>query len=187
MKNKIIVLFIFIVSTSFGQSLYKGLNYGMSKKEAVAAFKADRDSYTTVDLGNNFLYRIYQQNFIYEDGKLVAISFNPKGSALGMEYNDAVNYLEYTRSVFEQLDYTVFYESEYWNAPINYHKNGSLWGLVMENPEKTKIVQMYPGLYNPTGTISYLMVLRMWDRDTWMNLYNKSQSKRGEKIKNSGF
>ena len=42
----------------------KVLEFGMSKAEAKKEFKANKSDYITVDLGNGFLYRIYQQNFI---------------------------------------------------------------------------------------------------------------------------
>ena len=68
--KKLIVL-ILIPFFSFGQSksIFKGLEYGMTKSEAKKEFKKNKKDYTTVDIGNGFLFRIYQQNFLYDNGE----------------------------------------------------------------------------------------------------------------------
>ena len=118
-KHTILLLFLIISSSCLSQSIYKGLNYGMSQSEAKKEFKQNKTDYTTIDIGNGFLYRIYRQNFIYDNGKLVGVVLNPKGSALGMSYDLTRNYLtnplvlhELDGNLYESKDLRKF-QSEY--------------------------------------------------------------------------
>ncbi|MDN3665637.1 hypothetical protein ACFFU1_16790 [Algibacter miyuki] len=156
----------------------------MTKTEAKKEFVKNRDQYITVDFTNNFYYRIYKQNFIFLDDKLSCVVLSPKGYALGMGYDSAKNYLIHTRSFFEDLNYETFIDDEFWNAPINYIRSGSKWGLVLYNPEKTKIIQMFP---QELKDHVYYVYLRVWNYDVWMNLYLDAQSVNSEKLKDSGF
>lgn len=188
MKKILIVGILAMLYTPvFSQSIYKGLEYGMSKTQAIDAFKENREEYVTVDLGNNFLYRIYQQNFIYENDSLVGVLLSPKGMALGMGHDLTTNYLEYTRGFFEQLGYETILENEYWNAPVNYSKSASKWGLILANPEKTKVVQMYPNNYQLSGKTVYSVILKVWHYSTWIGYYETAQTDRIEKAAKSGF
>ena len=187
MKNLFLLLLTLIfISNSYGQSIYKGLELGMSKSDAKKEFKKNKDDYTTVDIGNGFLYRIYRQNFIYDNGRLVGITLNPKGSALGMSYDRTKRYLTNTRRFFESLNYATFIESEWYNAPINYIKSGSKWGLVLTKEDKTKIVQMYPMSMGSTSS-NYFVKLIIWDYSTWMGYYDAETETQQTKADESGF
>ena len=56
MRKLIIILFIAPL-ISFGQStsLFKGLNLGMSKKEAKKEYKTNKASYDNIDIGNGWI------------------------------------------------------------------------------------------------------------------------------------
>ena len=178
MKKILITFLMLFAVNSYSQSIYKGLEYGMSKVEAKKEFKKNKDTYISVDLGNGFLYRIYQQNFIYDNDKLVGILFNPKGAGLGQTYDSAKSYLIHTRNFFESLGYETFIDNQWWNAPLNYVKSGSKWGLVLNKKDKSIIVQMFPVAMGN----SYLVNLRIWHYDTWMGYYDESNSIDQEKL-----
>lgn len=186
-KIYITLVFIFILSNGYTQSIYKGLEYGMSKSEAASEFKKSKKTYTTVDIGNNFLYQIYKQNFVFDNNELVGVLFTPKGSLFGQSYNEAKNYLIHTRSFFEQLGYETFLENEWWNAPLNYTNSNSKWGLVLNKKDKSTIVQMYPISYELSGKAVYLVKLMIWNYDTWIGYYNKEKGVQKEKADKSGF
>tara|TARA_B100002019_G_scaffold271268_1_gene265535 strand:- start:302 stop:853 length:552 start_codon:yes stop_codon:yes gene_type:complete len=183
MKKILVTLLILSAVNSYSQSIYKGLEYGMSKVEAKKEFKKNKDTYISVDLGNGFLYRIYQQNFIYDNDKLVGILFNPKGAGLGQTYDGAKSYLIHTRSFFESLGYETFIDNQWWNAPLNYVKSGSKWGLVLNKKDKSIIVQMFPVAMGN----SYLVNLRIWHYDTWMGYYDAENKVQEIKADESGF
>ncbi|MBI9038094.1 MAG: hypothetical protein JEY97_08175 [Bacteroidales bacterium] len=176
-----------LISNCFAQSIYKGLEYGMSKSEANKEFKKNKEAYTTVDLGNGFLYRIYKQNFEYDNNRLVGILLTPKGAAFGQTYESSKNYLIHTRGFFEKLGYETFLENEWWNAPVNYVKSGSKWGLILNKKDKSTIVQMYPISYELSGSTVYLVKLMIWNYDTWIGYYNKEKEVQNKKAKDSGF
>lgn len=111
----------------------------------------------------------------------------PKGFAFGMDYDSAKNYLIHTRSFFTDLGYETFIDDEYWNAPLNYASSGSKWGLILNNKDKTKIIQLFPQKYNALNSTSFLVNLRIWHYDTWMELYNKENAIQEEKKEKSGF
>ena len=183
-KHTILLLFLIISSSCLSQSIYKGLNYGMSQSEAKKEFKQNKTDYTTIDIGNGFLYRIYRQNFIYDNGKLVGVVLNPKGSALGMSYDLTRNYLTSTRSFFETLNYQTFIENEWYNAPLNYLKSGSKWGLVLNKEDKSTIIQMYP---MSLSSSTYIVKLIIWDYNTWVGYYDAETEKQKDKANKSGF
>jgi len=189
MRIKLNLLAVLLTVSMYSQSIYKGLTYGMTKSEAKKEFLANKDQYTNIDTGNGFLYRTYKQNFVFTDGKLTCVPLTPKGAALGLGYDETVLYLEHTRKFFENLNYQTFIDAEYWNAPLNYEKSPSKWGLILYNEDKTKIIQMYPSSYSNsvTGGKKYLVIINVWHYNTWMNFYNKAQSINKEKAKNTGF
>ena len=178
------LILVFTVD-SYSQSIYKGLTYGMTKAEAKKEFKKNKDNYKSVDIGNGFLYRIYRQNFIYDNNRLVGVTLNPKGSTFGMTYDLTKSYLTSTRKFFESLNYQTFIENEWYNAPINYLKSGSKWGLVLNKGDKTKIVQMYP--MSMGSTSNYIVKLIIWDYNTWMGYYNSETKVQEKKAEESGF
>tara|TARA_B110000259_G_scaffold184171_1_gene230690 strand:- start:46 stop:612 length:567 start_codon:yes stop_codon:yes gene_type:complete len=177
------LILVFTVD-SYSQSIYKGLTYGMTKTEAKKEFKKNKDLYTTVDIGNGFLYRIYRQNFSYDNGKLVGVLLSPKGAMLGQSYDNAKSYLINTRSFFERLGYETFIDNEWWNAPLNYVKSGSKWGLALNKQDKSTIVQIYTQSLSST---TYLVNLKIWHYDTWMGYYDAETETQQTKADESGF
>mgnify|MGYP005993348777 CR=1 FL=1 len=188
MKNLLILTFCFCLTLSINsQSIYKGLKYGMTQAEAKKEFKKNKKDYTTVDLGNNLLYRIYRQNFVFINNKLVAVPLTPKGFAFGMQYDDAKNYLTATRSFFEKLGYEAFIDNKWWDAPLNFANSNSKWGLILNKKDKSTIVQMYPVKYNVSSSTSFIVHLKVWHYDTWMNSYNNSKKQQKKITEKSGF
>jgi len=185
--TSIAFLFLSIITNSMSQPIYKGLIYGMTKSIAVQEFNSNKETYTNIDVGNNFIYRIYTQNFVYDSGRLAGVLLTPKNSALGQSYDDAKNYLIYTRGFFEKLGYEVFLDNEWWDSPINYVSSASKWGLVMAKEDKSVIVQMYPVKYELAGNTTYIVKLMIWHYNTWMSYYNLEAEKQTEKVKDSGF
>jgi len=183
--KRITLLLVFIISISVnGQTIFKGLEYGMSKSEAKKEFKKNKEAYTNVDIGGGFIYRIYQQNFIYDNKKLVGIKFNPKGSALGQGYQECINWLTKTRNFFEQLGFETYIDNQWWNAPLNYIESNSTWGLVLNKKDKTTIMQMFPQEIQKN---SYTVNLRLWHHDTFIGYVESNTEKQKEKSNNSGF
>ena len=182
-KLLFVVLLIPFFSLGQSKSIFKGLKYGMTKSEAKKEFKKNKKDYTTVDIGNGFLYRIYQQNFLYDNEKLVGVTLNPKGSALGMQYDLTKNYLTATRTFFESLNYQTFIDNKWYNAPVNYLKSASKWGLVLNKEDKSTIIQMYPMALGD----NYFVQLIIWEYDTWMGYYDKENKRQSVKAKTSGF
>ena len=168
-------------------SIYKGLLYGMTQNEAKTEFKTNKIEYKGIDLGNNFTYNIYSQNFTYDNGKLVSLLLTPSGSTFGQSYNDVVNYLTYSKTFFDGLGYEIFLEPTWWKAPQMFNSTNSKYGLVLINKDKTTVVQLYPITYDLSGTTKYLVKLHIYNYDWWMNVYNKEIEKQSSIKKESGF
>jgi len=84
MKNVMLIGALLASSITFGQNIkaYKGLEFGMTKKEAKAEFKKNPEDYKSAKIGNA-LYRHYYQNNEYDkDGKLISIGFTIKGGGM---------------------------------------------------------------------------------------------------------
>lgn len=180
MREFTLIFFLFISTQCISQEIYKGFDFGMSKTEAKNEFRDNKEEYKTIDLGNGFIYRIYHQNFTYSNDQLAGITLTPKGAAMGQSYESVVSYLEYTRAFFEKLDYSTFFEPEYWNGP---HKFSSKYGLLMIDPDKNKVVQIYPvkagGVFNTR--------LDIYNHDQFMEWYEEENDRVEEKAENSGF
>lgn len=187
MKKIVCLLFFVTVSFYSQEEIFKGLKYGMNENESKKEFQKNKPEYINIDFGNNFYYRIFRQNFVFIDNKLSSVLLSPKGFALGMDYDSAKNYLIHTRNYFKELNYQTFIDNEFWNAPYNYVKSGSKWGLVMYNQEKTKIIQIYTVEFNVTQSSSYIVYLKVWNYKKWMELYEKETQIQHSKKKNSGF
>ena len=184
MKYLLVILFVGVYS-AHSQTLFKGLEYGMTKSEAKSEFRKNKEDYNDIDVGNGFKYRLYHQNFEYwEEDKLTAITFSPKGGAMGISYDNAVGYLNYSKSFFEALGYTVFFEPNYWNAPLNFK---SKYGLLMESQDKTKMVQLFPTVTKAYGSNIYNVVLKLYEYDVYMKTWNQEHEVNQDKIENSGF
>ena len=184
--KKIILIFgmlSFTFINVIAQSIYLGLENGMSKSQANKEFKENKEKYTDGDIGNGFAWRLYKQNFIYNNSGLVEVLFSPVGGGLGMSYDNTINYLNYTRKFFDTKGYKTIYEPEYWNAPENFVEKSYKYGLLMGNKEKTIIVQLYPkkiqNLYN-----AYFKVLNY----EWFNkIFEKDKIEIKEAQDKTGF
>ncbi len=188
MKKILLGLLIFVGFYLNAQSsIYKGLLYGMNSKEAKSEFKLNKNDYKGIEIGNNFTYNIYSQNFTYDHDKLVSILLTPTGSTFGQSYDDAVNYLTYTKTFLGDLGYEVFIEPEWWSSPQTFNSTNSKYGLVAFNKDKTIIIQLYSMSYILYGTTKYLVKLHIYKYDWWMNAYNKENDKQSTIKNKSGF
>lgn len=173
-----------IISLAFSQTVFKGLNYHMRPGEAKNEFKKNKLEYDNVDFGNGFVWRIYQQNFMYDEIGLVGVLFSPKGAALGLSHDGATSYLEFSRAFFENKGYTVFFEPDYWQYPINFKAK---YGLLMHDAEKKIVVQLYPYKgYSGTNWF-YSAYMKVMNYDWFMNDFNNQTKILQEKSNNSGF
>ena len=187
MKKVILGALLLLSTLSFGQNIYKGLSFGMSPKDAKTEFKSNKENYKGIDIGNNFIYTIYHQNFMYDEDKLVSILLTPSGSTWGQSYNDVVNYLTYTKVFFDSLGYEIFLEQSWWKSPEMFNSTNSKYGLVLFNKEKTTIIQIYPISYMIGAQKVYLVKLHIYNYNWWMNSYNKENDKQTDIKKSSGF
>ena len=84
MKGKILFVFLLLFTgiVSSQVKAYKDIYFGMTKPQATAAFNKNKKEYTNAQIGS-FLYRIYKQNFVYnEKGELFQIALTSKGGGL---------------------------------------------------------------------------------------------------------
>jgi len=187
MKKLLLLFVVLFVHNVHSQTIFKGLEYGMTKAEAKAEFKKNKADYTSIDIGNNFFYKTNKASQLFENDKLVGIWFVPKGYTFGMGYDNCKLYLEYTRTFFEDLGYEVFLEEKWWNAPLNYEKSGSKWGLVLNKPDKSVLVEMFPVAVKTGNTTGYYLNLKLWNYDTWVKNFESERGKQSSKIAESGF
>lgn len=166
-------------------SLFKGLLIGMNKKELKAEYKANKDLYTNIDIGNGWIYRTDLANmFIDSKTGLKGIYFFLKGSKLsGVGYQNTRNALEMTRQFFENIGYSTFYENEYWNFPLNFT---ATYGLIMVDKDKTKIVHLFP-TSAPGSVETHTPGLILYEYKRFMGSYNKRLESIKDKQKKSGF
>jgi len=179
----LIFLFGFLCQMN-AQIIFKGLEAGMTESEAKDEFKDNKDIYTNIQVGNDFDYRIYRQNFIFSSEKLFGIVFSPKGAAMGQTYDNCVSYLNYTRNFLEKLNFNVFSEPQYWNAPLNFN---SKYGLLMVNEDETVVAQLYPTSYEIYGKKSFLVKLELYNYEMYMDIYDKAHAATDAAVQSSGF
>ena len=159
----------------------------MNSKEAKSEFKLNKNNYKWIEIGDNYTYNIYSQNFNYDNDKLVSILLTPTGSTFGQSYDDAVNYLTYTKKFLDSLGYENFIEPIWWSSPQTFNSTNSKYGLVAFNKDKTIVVQLYSMSYILYGNTKYLVKLYIYNYDWWMNAY-KNENDKQSNIKNaSGF
>ena len=185
MRTLIIILLIAPL-ISFGQStsLFKGLNLGMSKKEAKKEYKTNKASYDNIDIGNGWIWRTNSVNFYYGKKGLEGIYFYQKGSLLsGIGYDNTVNCLIMTKQFFENLGYTEFYKNEWWNAPRNF---SSAYGLILVSSDKAKIAHIFPSKDSGGNNVDTPGLI-LYDHGIFMDSYNKRKEAINEKQKESGF
>jgi len=178
------LLFIFIVSViSNAQPIYLGLEYGMTKDQAILEFQQNKDKYNNIDLGNGFAWRLFKQNFIYQNDSLVGLTFSPVGGAFGLSYDITVRYLNYTRDFFEKKGYTLIAENEYWNAPENFIAKGYAFGLLLANEDQTIIVHLYPYKFQDR----YNAYFKVLNYDWFIKVGELHKANVEEKQDNTGF
>jgi hypothetical protein len=166
-------------------SLFKGLLIGMTKKEVKAEYKANKDIYTNIDIGNGWVYKTKVANmFIDSKTGLEGLYFFLKGSLLsGVGYQNTRNALEMTRQFFENIGYTVFYENVHWNLPLNFT---SLYGLIMVDKDKTKIVHLFP-TSAPGYPDTHTPGLILYEYKIFIDSYNKRLETIKNKQEKTGF
>ena len=181
----VVIVVFFAVNTSLSQTIFKGLSYGMSKKEAKTEYSSNENAYVNVDLGNGFIWKLFPFGFKYDDKKLIFIVFQPKGSLLGISHDNTMTYLEVTKAFFESKGYNVFYQPDNWQYPLLFH---SKYGLLMFNTDKTVMVQLFPATFKQSnGTTTYLPYLKVMNYDWFMKDYNNQLNVLTEKRENTGF
>ncbi len=166
-------------------SLFKGLLLGMNKKEVKAEYKANKEIYSKIDIGNGWVYRTDIRN-MYIDPKigLKGIYFFLAGTKLsGVGYQNTRNALEMTRNFFENIGYTVFYENKFWNLPLNFTAK---YGLIMIDENKTKIAHLFP-TNAPGYPKTHTPGLILYEYKIFMESYNEMLETVKNKQKNSGF
>lgn len=177
--------FLFLSISCFGQILFKGLELGMTKKEAKKEFRDNKAEYTNIDIGNNWIYRtsIPNMHFLPDKG-LVRIDFFLKGTLLGgIGYQNTTNGLEMTRQFFENLGYKVFYENKYWKYPLNFSSD---YGLIMTDSKNSKVIHLFPS--HPPGKLNQHTVgLILIEHDIFMEAYKERIKSILTKQKKSGF
>jgi len=185
--KRFVLLIVAVAAVCFvamSQPIYRGLNYGMNVKDAKDEFKTNKDQYDNIDFGNGFVWRVYTQNLIYQNDSLMAILMTPKGAALGLSHDGATSYLEFSRTFFENKDYEVFFEPEYWQYPLNFHAK---YGLLLSNPDKTIMVQLYPITYKSGYTTMFTSCLKIMNYKWFMNTFEAEHKLLDKKSDESGF
>jgi len=180
-----LILIFNSISAQERPALFKGLLRGMTKKEVRAEYKANKTEYTNVDIGDGWVYKTDVINTFYDQEKgLSGIYFFLNNSLLyGVGYKNTVNGLEMTRTFFESIGYTTFYENEFWNAPASY---SSVYGLILVDKTKTKVAHLFPT--KSVGLDSdYTPGLILFDYDIFMRGYKAVQEQRKETQKKTGF
>lgn len=174
-----------IAQAQEGTSLFKGLLIGMSKKELRTEYKANKDAYTNVDIGNGWVYKTDMPNmFVDSKNGLKGIYFLLKGTKLtGVGYQNTRNALDMTRQFFENIGYTVFYENKYWNLPLNFT---AVYGLILVDKDKTKIAHLFP-THAPGSPSSHSPGLILYEYNIFMDSYNERLESIKSKQKDSGF
>jgi hypothetical protein len=167
------------------QSLFKGLLIGMNTKEVKSEYKLNKDLYTNIDIGNGWIYKTDIANtYVDKKNGLIRIDFFLKGTLLsGVGYENTQNALTMTRQFFENIGYSVFYENEYWNLPLNFSNS---YGLIMFDKNKTKIVHLFPSKA-PGSIDSYTPGLILIEYEIFMESYNKRLETIKNKQEKSGF
>lgn len=184
MKTFLLIISMLLLENCFTQTIFKGLKYNMTESEAKKEFRANKDQYDNVDFGNGFVWRLYQQNFLYVDDKLVGVLFSPKGGGFGQSHNNVINYLEFSRSFFENKGYTVIFEPEAWQYPTLFN---SKYGLLLQNEDKTIIVQLNPSTYTVNYSTGYIAYMKVINYEFFMKAYEMGNQILKEKSENSGF
>lgn len=161
--------------------IYEGFERGMTKDEAKDEFRDNKDKYKAVDLGNGWVWRLYHQNFIYDEtDALTSVYFTPKGGALGVSYDNTVGYLEQTKLFFDNLGYEVIMKQDYWNAPHNFK---GTYGLLMHDPDKKRVVQLFPA----KGGNVMIPNMIVHDYDWFMKALETQGEQMNEKAEATGF
>lgn len=173
-----------VVSLAFSQHIYKGLEYGMTAQEAKKEFRSNKAEYDAVDFGNGFVWRLFHQNFIYDNGGLVGVLFQPKGALMGLTHSGTTSYLEFSRAFFEEKGYQVFFEPEFWKYPLNFN---SKYGLLMHDEDKKIVVQLYPYSGYVNGATIYSAYMKVINYDWFMQQYESQQQLLELKANESGF
>ena len=132
---------ILATSLMFSQvKAYKGLNFGMTKKEALDEFKKNKDEYTAAQIGG-FQYRLYTQNNKYdEQGGLYQIGFTAKGGGLtGVLESEAMDRLRDLVRFAQANNYTTDGVAV-GASEFEFNKNGEYLFISPENDKFLKLV-----------------------------------------------
>lgn len=182
-KIFLLTLGLFYVCVGFSQSLYKGLVYDMSKKEAYKEFKRNKAEYTNIQLGNGVAWRMYKQNFHFYNDVLKGIILTPKGGALGMSNSNGEVYLNNTYKFLRGKGYSVLRKPEYWNIPILFDQHNT-YGIVLVNPDKTTTIELRPRRLSYDKCTILMVINNYQNFISGVNIENKIVK---EQQSNTGF
>jgi hypothetical protein len=164
MKNFLFISLAFLMTNSMNAQVkaYKDIYFGMTKSEAKSVFKKDKQAYTNAQIGS-FLYRIYTQNFVYnEKGKLFQIALTAKGGGLyGVLESEAMDRLRDLVRFANANGYTsdgvTVGASEF-----EFNKNAE---YLFISPEKDKFMKLV-FVPNPSSNLVYCTL--------WTGLYDEN-------------
>lgn len=179
-----LIVFFTVCGCLKAQPIYRGLIFGMSAKDAKLEFKTNKDQYEAVDFGNGFVWRVFSQNFIFSNDSLVVVLMSPKGALMGLTSDGVTSYLEFSKAFFIDKGYQVFFEPEFWQYPLNF---SSIYGLLLYNPDKTVMVQLYPAVSRISGNTYFHAYMKIINYNWFMRDYQKRQMDLKQKSYNSGF
>lgn len=114
----------------------------------------------------------------------MVVLMSPKGAALGLSNDGATSYLEFSRAFFENKGYQLFFEPDYWQYPLNF---SSKYGLLLFNPEKTIMVQLYPIYSKSSGMTFCSASLKIMNYDWFIKSWDLGNKIQQEKSDQSGF
>lgn len=156
-----IALLFTVLLTSAQVELYQGLVEGMSKKDALKELKQNNDLYSSVDFGNDVVWKVYKQALRFNDKKLSTVNFlSAKGFGMAGTGQNGLIYLEKTAEVLKDKGYEVYLENENWKYPRYWTEKSFKYGLMLINPEKTKVVHLY---YTGTSAMATMAIQSLAD------------------------
>lgn len=155
-----IALMIMTLTTLGQTELYNGLSEGMTKDEVKQELK--QNDYKGISFGNGVEWQVYSHKTLdYENDGLVGVhmigSTNYGMDATG---KNGQQYLSQTAKILIGKGYKTYLENDNWQYPHLWDYSNYKYGLMLVNPENTKVVHLYY-----TGTsIMATMTIKTYDQ-----------------------
>ncbi len=140
MKKILNILLVLMITSTFAQTAYKGLDFGMDKNQVKKEFKSNKKDYQNIIFAGH-KFKIYKEAFKYDNqGKLAQILFNPKkGGMYGLDYTQALTIYQELNKMFLDDGYILDIENS--KTGINIKNN-----LITTYLDKDKNTSVYVGL-----------------------------------------